>query len=206
MFFPSWKTIFKVSRHLLDISSTPGYLSSFQTFSYRNLNKSSTTRWIDQESSRSFDSFSIAGGLIELLFCVFASFLDTSLIAASVDVVFLDTVLDRCLDTSWQLYLSRITEALYIGLSWSDSYFFDLSRSILTCSPPKSLSLTPNLFPKCFSSFFKDFSSLRKFRFSCFHAFHSLKPKFLGLLQNLGFFKIKEVFVQFLGWVLKIHS
>ena len=130
---------------------------------------------------------------------VFASFLDTSSTAASVDVVFLDTFLDRRLDTSLHLYLSRITEALYIVLSRFGSHFLDLSRSVRTCSPPKSLSLTPNLFPKCFSSIFKDFSSLGKLQFSHFHAFHSLKPKFLGFLQNLGIFKIKEVFVQFLG-------
>ena len=137
---------------------------------------------------------------------VFASFLDTSSIAAYVNVVFLDTFLDRWLDTSRHLYLSRITKALYIGLSQSGSHFLDLSQSIRTCSPPKSLSLTPNLFPKSFSSIFKDFSSLGKLRFSHLHAFHSLKPKFLGFLQNLGFFKIKKVFVKFLVWVLKVHS
>ena len=41
----------------LDTYSTPGYLSSFQTFSYYNLDKSSTTRWIDQESSWTLDSW-----------------------------------------------------------------------------------------------------------------------------------------------------
>ena len=48
------------------------------------------------------------------------------------------------------------------------------------------------------------FSSLDMSLIPHFHAFHSLKPKFWGFLQNLGFFKIKEVFVKFLGWVLKI--
>ena len=52
----------------LDTSSTPGYLLSFQTFSYHNSDRSSTTRWIDQESSWTFDSFSIAGGSIKILF------------------------------------------------------------------------------------------------------------------------------------------
>ena len=153
MFFPSWKTVFKLSRHLLDTSSTPGYLLSFQTFSYRNLNRSSTTRWIDQESSWPFDSFSIVGGSIELLFCVFASFLDTSSAAASVDVVFLDTFLDRCLDTSRQLYLSRITEALYIGLSWSiliSSISLDLSAPVHL--PNHTLSLQTS-FPSVFQAF-----------------------------------------------------
>ena len=123
MFFPSWKTIFKLSRHLLNTSSTPSSLSSFQNFSYHNLNRSSTARWIDRESSWTFDSLLIASGSIELLFCVFASFLDTSSTASFVEVVFLDTFLDRCLNNSRHLYLSRITEALYIGLLQSDSHF-----------------------------------------------------------------------------------
>ena len=141
MFFPSWKTDFKLSRHLLDTSLT-GYLSSFQTFSYPNLNRSSTTRWIDRESSWTVDSFSITGGSIEILFYVFALFLDTSSTASSVEVVFLDTFLDRWLDTSWHLYLSRITEALYIGLSWSSSHFshslsiYPLLFSLRTLSSP----------------------------------------------------------------------
>ena len=42
IFFPSWKTVLKQSWQLLDTSSTLGYLSSFQAFSYRNLNTSST--------------------------------------------------------------------------------------------------------------------------------------------------------------------
>ena len=101
----------------LHTSSTPGYLSSFQTFSYRNLNRSLIAWWINWESSWTLNSFSIAGGSIELLFSVFASFLNTSLTAVSVDVVFLDTFLDRWLDTSRHLYLSRITEAFYMRLS-----------------------------------------------------------------------------------------
>ena len=174
----------------LDTSLTPGYLSSFQAFSYHNLTRSSI-------ASGSIESFSSS---------VFASFFDISSTTAFVNVVFLNTFLYRWLDTSRHLYLSRIAEALYIGLSQSNSHFLDLSWSINTCSPPKSLTLTPNLFPKCFSSIFKDFPSLGKLRFSHFHAFHSLKPKFLGFLQNFGFLNIKEVFMQFLGWFLKVHS
>ena len=124
------KMIFKLSRNLLNTSLTLGYLSSFQTFSYLNLNRSSTARWIDRESSWTLDSFSIAGGSIELLFYVFASFLNTSSIVASVNVVFLETFLDRWLDTSRHLYLSRITEVLYIGLSRSGSHFLNLSTPI----------------------------------------------------------------------------
>ena len=109
------------------------------------------------------------------------------------------------LDGSTPLNTSICRELLklYILVCRDPILIFSISP---TCSPPKSLSLTPNLFPKCFPSIFKVFSSLGKLRFSHFHAFHSLKPKLLGFLQNLGFFKIKEVFMQFLGWVLKIHS
>ena len=127
----------------------------------------------------------------------FASFLDTSSIAASIDVVFLDTSLDRCLKTSQHLYLSRITEALYIGLSRSGSHFLNLSQSVRTCSPPKSLSHTPNLFPKCFSSILKVFSLLGMSLFSHLHAFHVLKPRFWGFWKFLGFFKIDELLCNF---------
>ena len=34
------------------------------------------------------------------------------------------------------------------------------------------------------------------------HAFHTFRPRFLGFWKFLGFFKIDEVFVKFLGWVL----
>ena len=119
------------------------------------------------------DSSSILGGLIEkapassiasrhlvdrLTFCswiwwvILRYLLDTS----AVDDHFLDTYLNSFLVTSRHLHLSSFTEGLYIHSSWSDSHFFDLSRSICTCSSPKhSLSLTPNLFLCDFSSFFK---------------------------------------------------
>ena len=61
VFFPSWKTI-------LDTSLTPGYLSSFSTSSYRNLDSFSTVRWIDRDFFSTLDSFSTAGGSIELPF------------------------------------------------------------------------------------------------------------------------------------------
>ena len=128
---------------------------------------------------------------------VFALFLDTSSTVASVDVVFLDTFLDRWLDTSLHLYLSRIIEALYIGLLRFSSYFLNFSWSVRTCSPSKSLSLTPNLFPKCFSSIFKDFSSFGKIRFSHFHAFLSLKPKFWDFCKIWGFSKSKRFLCNF---------
>ena len=191
MFFPSWKTVFKLSRHLLDTSSTPGYLSSFQNFSYRNLNRSSTARWTNRESSWTLDSFLITSGSIELLFCFFASFLDTSSTAASVDVVFLDTFLNRWLDTSRHLYLLRITETLYIRLSRFGSHFLDLSRSIRSYSPPKHFLLPLNLQPTWFSAF-PCFKSLGMCSFSLIlHAFHAFRPRFWGFFKFFwGFSKL----------------
>ena len=53
--------------------------------------------------------------------------LNSSSMAFSVDAFFLDTCLDTCLDTSRHLYLSRITEDLYIGFVRSKLHFLDLS-------------------------------------------------------------------------------
>ena len=68
VFFTSWKTVFKQFRQLLNTSSTLGYLSSFSSSSYCNLDSFSTTRWIDWDFFWILDSFSIVGGSIELLF------------------------------------------------------------------------------------------------------------------------------------------
>ena len=185
MFFLSWKTDFKLSRHLIDTSSTPSYLSSFQNFSYRNLNKSSKARWIDLESSWTHDSFSITGGSIELLFYVFASFLE-SFICRSCFPRYLPRQMAR------HLYLSRITEALYMGLLWSGSHFLDLSQSICSYSPPKHFLLPLNLQPTWFSAF-PFFKSFGMCSFSLIlHAFHAFKPRFWGFWNFLGYFKIDE--------------
>ena len=77
--------------------------------------------WIDRASVLAFDGL----------------FLDTSSILVSVDDHFLDTFLDSCLNTSRYLHLSRFTEDLHIRSSQSGSHFFDLSRSVRTCSFPK---------------------------------------------------------------------
>ena len=78
---------------------------------------------------------------------------------SAVDNHFLDTYLDSFLDTSWHLHLSSFTEGLYIPSSRSESHFFDLSRSVRTCSSPKhslSLSLQTSSFVifQAFSRFF----------------------------------------------------
>ena len=55
----------------LDTSSTLGYLSSFSTSSYRNLNSFSTARWIDQQTFWTLDSFSTTSGSIEPFYYLF---------------------------------------------------------------------------------------------------------------------------------------
>ena len=71
--FPSWKTVFKQSQQLLDTSLILGYLSSFLTSSYRNLDSFSTARWINRDFFWILNSFSIAGWSIEGGFCVIVS-------------------------------------------------------------------------------------------------------------------------------------
>ena len=137
MFFSSRKTVLK---SWLDTSSTPlRYLAicrAFQAFFLSQSQQLLDTWWIDRASVLGSDSL----------------LLDTS----AVDDHFLDTFLDSFLDTSRHMHLSRFTEGLYILSSRSISHFFDLSRSVHTCSSPKhSLFLTPNLFLCDFSSFLK---------------------------------------------------
>ena len=118
-------------------------------------------------------------------FCyyVFALFLDTFSTVAFVDVIFLDTFLDRWLDTSICRELLRI----YIQvLCYPDFISLDLSLSIPLSPylPNHSLSLQTT-----FPSDFQGFSSLGKFLISHFHAFHVLKPRFWGFLKNFGVFQ-----------------
>ena len=118
------------------------------------------------------DSFSTPGGSIEkapassiaprhLLdrsrffldsdFLLLDSFLDTSTIEDQI----LDTYLDRYLDTSRYLHLSRFTSCLYKASVRSGNHFSSISLSILLCFSPKHTHLTPYLFLKDSSSFFK---------------------------------------------------
>ena len=129
------------------------------------------------------DSSSILGGSIEkvsasliasqhlvdwLSFCswiwwvVPRYLLDTS----TIDDHFLDTYLDSFLDTSWHLHLLSFTEGLYIHSSWSDSHFFDLSRSVRTYSSPKHHLSHSKPLPLWFFKLFQYSSSLGKFLIS----------------------------------------
>ena len=142
---------FKLSRHLLDTSSTPGYLSSFQTFSYRNLNRSSTTRWIDRESSWTLIASRYLMDRSSFCSCAVTLFLDTSSTASSADVVFLDTFLNRWLDTSiyrelLKLYILVCRDPVLIS-----SICLHLFTSQITLSHSKPLS---QVFFKLFQVFF----------------------------------------------------
>ena len=67
VFFSSQKTIFK---SLLDTSSTPGYLLSFQAFFYHNLNTSSTPGGSIEKVPVSLIASQQLGRSIKLLFLI----------------------------------------------------------------------------------------------------------------------------------------
>ena len=153
MFFISRKTVLK---SCLDTSSIPCYLSSFSSIF---LNAISTpprflmdrsrkllhpqqlldTCWIDQASV--LDSYSL----------LLDSFLDTSAIEDQI----LDTYLDRSLDTSRYLHLSRFTSCLYKASVRSEFHFSSISLSILLCFSPKTLSSYSKLVPQGFFKLFQ---------------------------------------------------
>ena len=169
--------VFSFLKNYFQAISTPGYLSRFSTSSYRNLDSFSTARWIDRDFFWALNSFSTASGSIELLFRFLLIYPSTDPRQLHLSTPFRSTLVLTPLDTSIYQYL------LGSYLSANRDFpliFLDLSLDRLVFSPPKTLSLTPNLIPKCSSSFFKFFSSLGKFLFSHLHAFHVLKPRFWG--------------------------
>ena len=160
VFFTSWKTVLK---SWLDTFHSLLSVELPKPFSYRNLDSSSilggsienaptssiaSRHLVDRSSFRSWIWFLVARYL-----------LDTSV----VDDHFLDTYLDRFLNTSWHLRLSRFIEGLYILSSWSISHFFNLSRSVRACSSPKHSLFHSKPFPWDFSSLFQVFPLLVSF-------------------------------------------
>ena len=142
----------------LDTSIPSRHLAIYRdlkVFSYCNLDRSS----IAGGSNEKVPGLSIASrqpmDRLSFSSCVFALFLDTFSPAISVNVVFLDPFLNKCLNTSRHLCLSRIIEDLYICSSRSDSHFFDLSRPVHTCSSPKHYLSHSKPLSCDFSSFFK---------------------------------------------------
>ena len=105
------------------------------------------TCWIDRDSSL------VSANL----------FLDTSLIPVSVDDHFLDTFLNRHLDTSRHLHLSRFTPTLFKLLVRSGTHFArSLSRYFFDFSTKLS-HLTPLTVPQGFFKLFQVFLHLVSF-------------------------------------------
>ena len=133
----------------------------------------SIARWINQDFFRILDSFLTAGGSIKLPFRFLLICPSTT---SSVNAFLLDTSIGQDL-LGFYLSVNRDFPLIFLNLS--------LDR--LVFSPPKTLSLTPNLIPMCSSSFFELFSSLGKFLFSHLHVFHVLKPRFWGFSKLMSF-------------------
>ena len=93
-----------------------------------------TARWINQESSCPFDSFSTTGGSIELLSSCLLNSYSTPPRQLNLSMPFM-------LNTSRHLYLSRFTGLLFKCRSWFPSHFsWSLSRQ--TCLFTSQNSLT----------------------------------------------------------------
>ena len=134
----------KLARHLLD---TLLFVELLKHFSKRNLDTSS----IPGGSIEKAPASSIAPRhlLDRSSFCsesdslLVDSFLNTSAIKDQI----LDTYLDRYIDTSRYLHLSRFTSCLYKAFVRSGFHFSSISLSILLCFSPKSISSYSKLVP-----------------------------------------------------------
>ena len=155
VFFSSQKTVFK---SLLDTSSTPGYLSSFQAFfSYCNLDTSSTPGGSIEKVPVSSIASRQLGRLIELLFLIWwfvpRHMLDTFICRWPFSRHLPQQIAKHLSTPSsveiywWPIYSPRAICSLFLSISLDTSVF----------SSPKPLSLTPNFFLKVSSSFFKSF-------------------------------------------------
>ena len=195
-----------MARHLLDTSSTPCCLSRFFTVSYRFPDRSSIPGGsIEKVPASLIDPWYLVdqSSFCSWIWWVVPQYL---LDNSTIDDLFLDTYLDSFLDTFRHLHLSSFTEGLYIHSSWSDSHFFDLSRSVRTYSSPKHYLSHSKPLPLWFFKLFQDFHPLVSFLSLILHAFHVLKLRFWGFWKILGFFKIDELLLKFwdgfsLKWV-----
>ena len=151
--FTCRKTILKT---WLDTSSIPCYLSSFSSiFLKHNLDTSLIPgRSIEKAltsliaSRHLLDQSSFCSESNSLLL---NSFLDTLAIEDQI----LDTYLDRYLNTSWYLLLSRFTSCLYKAFVWSRFHFSSISLSILLCFSPKTISSYSKLVRQGFFKLFQ---------------------------------------------------
>ena len=126
--------------------------------------------------------------------CVFALFLDTSSIALSIDIFFLDTFLDRWLDTSLCRELLRI----YIKDKCDPDFIFSwsLSRYLYLLTSQFTLSHSKPLF-KWFSSFFKVSLHLVSFDSLIFMHFILWNLSFWRFCKIWGFSKSKRFLCNF---------
>ena len=122
----------------LDTSSIPprhlAICWALKLFSYRNLDRSSTTRWIDRESSWTLDSLLTAGGSIKLLF----------LCLCFVSWHLLDSCICRpCFSRHLPQQMAwHLSTPLSVENYWGSIYrFFAIWFSF-----PPSLSISPHLF------------------------------------------------------------
>ena len=146
----------KLAWYLLDTSSIPFYLSSFLSiFLKRNLDTSSIPGGSIEKDHASLiaprhllDWSSFCSESDSLLL---DSFLDTSAIEDQI----LDTYLDRYLDTSRYLHLSRFTSCLYKASVRSEFHFSSISLLILLCFSPKTISSFSKLVPQGFFKLFQ---------------------------------------------------
>ena len=105
------------------------------------------------------------------------------------------------LDTSQHLLICWDLLLFYIKVLCDfSSFLLNLSRLFLVFSPPKHSHLSQKLQPTWFSAF-SCLKSLSMISLSfILHAFHAFRSRFWVFEIFLGFFKIDEVFVKFLGW------
>ena len=200
MFFSYRKTILK---SWLDTSSIASYLSSFLSFFLSQSRQHLDTWWINQESFWPLDNSSTPGGLIEpyILLLVF---------------LFLDSFSTH--DLSRLIFSTPARHLIYRDLLMVYIFFscdpqltsVDLSLDASVFSPPKPLSLTPNLFPWD-SQAFSSFSSLGKLRISFIYMHFMFWNLRFGVFEKFwGFSKLMSYCwnfgMDFAYMILKLHA
>ena len=179
----------------LNSFSTPGYLTSFSTSFYRNLDSFSTARWINQQTFWTLDSFSIAGRSIELLYYLFYWIVPLQ-------------ILDSCI--CWSLLCSTsVSTPLSVEIYWTLIYMFSMIRFslflIFLLTDP-SLHLPNTLFslqpfnPHDFWTIVASNHLVCSILFSFLMHFMHLDLGF-GVLKKFWVFQNYWVFVEILGWV-----
>ena len=142
----------KLARHLLDTLLS---VEPFKNFFKRNLDTSSILGGSIEKAPAS--SIAPRHLLDRSSFCsesdslLLDSFLNTSAIEDQI----LDTYLDRYLDTSRYLHLSRFTSCLYKAFVQSGFHFSSIFLSILLCFSPKTISSYSKLVPQGFFKLFQ---------------------------------------------------